>query len=89
MISKNDRFQLNNNLATKTKNSISNNKVNNTNTTNNNTNNVKLRLTSNNDKNEKSFGSNFSIVCNTHRARMSKLNIEKSIKTYNKKLKNI
>ena len=41
------------------------------------------------DKNEKSFGSNFSIVCNTHRARMSKLNIEKSTKTFNRKLKNI
>tara|TARA_R100000278_G_scaffold118279_1_gene98788 strand:- start:51 stop:566 length:516 start_codon:yes stop_codon:yes gene_type:complete len=41
------------------------------------------------DKNTKSFGSNFSVVCNTHRARMSKLNIEKPVKLYNKILKNI
>ena len=41
------------------------------------------------DKNTKSFGSNFSVVCNTHRTRMSKLNIESQVKQFNRKLKNI
>jgi hypothetical protein len=41
------------------------------------------------DKNSESFGSNFSVICNTHRARTSKLNIEKPGKVYNNKLKNI
>ena len=41
------------------------------------------------DKNTESFGSNFSVVCNTHRARMSKLNIESQVKQFNRKLKNI
>jgi hypothetical protein len=41
------------------------------------------------DKNDESFGSNFSIICNTHRARMSKLNIERPGKSFNRKLKNI
>jgi len=41
------------------------------------------------DKNTESYGSNFSVICNTHRARTSKLNIEKQTKVYNKKLSNI
>jgi len=40
-------------------------------------------------KNDDNFGSNFSVICNAHRARTSKLNIEKSVKTFIKKLKNI